>query len=94
MKTLPVAELKRDFSHVLDAAERGQSTVVLRRGKPVAVVEPVSQATARGLPVPQRPGGLLAVAGLLADWETLDDDLAAVVAARRWATDRPTPNLD
>jgi prevent-host-death family protein len=82
MKALPVAEAKRDFSAVLDAAQRGEETVVLRHGKPVAVIAPVTPTGRRPLPKPRRPGGLLALAGLFADWETMEEDMAAVVAAR------------
>jgi len=42
----------------------------------------------------RRPGGLLAIAGLLADWDTLDEDVAALLASRRQAIDRPAPELD
>lgn len=40
------------------------------------------------------PLGLAAIAGLLADeWDTIEDDLAEVVAARQQALDRPGPDL-
>ena len=82
MKAMPVAEAKRDFRAVLDAAERGEQTIILRRGKPVAAVVPTAPGGERRLPVPQRPGGLLAVAGLFADWESLEEDMAAIVGER------------
>jgi prevent-host-death family protein len=95
MRRLSVAEVKRDFREVLDAAERGEATLVLRRGRPVAALVPApSAARAVALPAPRRPGGLLALAGLLADWETIDDDVATVIASRATAVDRPPPELD
>ncbi len=90
---MPVADLKRDFSSVLDAAERGEQTVVLRHGKPVAVLGPVDAPANRLLPKPKRPGGLLAVVGLFEDWETMDQDMAEIVASRQDAIDRPPPDF-
>jgi prevent-host-death family protein len=94
MKRLAVAQLKRDFRAVLDAAERGESTIVVRRGRAVAVVAPARGASPDALPRPRRDGGLLALAGLFHDWDSLDQDMAAVVAGRQQAPDRPPPALD
>jgi prevent-host-death family protein len=91
---MPVADIKRDFRHVLDAAERGEETVVLRRGKPVAVVAPVPMRDSGALPEPLRPGGLLSILGLFDTWETMEEDIAAVIDARAETQDRPPPNLD
>ncbi len=93
MKALPVAQAKRDFSAVLDAAQRGEETVVLRHGKPVAVIAPLDGAGRPSLPKARRPGGLLALAGLFSDWETMEEDMAAVIAARQQTVDRPPPDL-
>lgn len=90
---LAVAELKRDFRRVLDAAQRGETTVVLRHGRPVAVVAPVRMHEG-ALPAPRRPGGLLAVLGLFEDWPPMEADMAEIVAMRREAVDRPAPELD
>ena len=95
MKRMPVAQLKRDFRSVLEAAERGEKTMVLRHGKPVAVVGPVSRPEeANALPKPRCPGGLLALTGSLSDWETLEGDMAEIIAGRRKARDRPPPDFD
>ena len=95
MRRLAVADVKRDFRQVLDAAERGESTLVLRRGRPVAVVVPApSPVVPRSLPTPRRPGGLLALTGCLADWDTIDEDVRAIMAGRVDAVDRPPPELD
>ncbi|MBI3977269.1 MAG: type II toxin-antitoxin system prevent-host-death family antitoxin [Chloroflexi bacterium] len=92
---MQVADLKREFSQVLDAAERGEPTIVLRHGKPVAVVAPLAEGGERiTLPAARRPGGLLAVVGLFSDWETMEDDIAEIVAARQQAIDRPAPDLE
>jgi prevent-host-death family protein len=83
VREVPVAEAKRDFKRVLDAAERGESTVVMRHGKPVAAIGPYeAERPRRQLPKPIEPGGLLSLAGLLADWDTIDEDIAEIIAAR------------
>ena len=95
MRTKAVAEVKRDFRRVLDAAEHGESTVVLRRGRPVAVIAPVPSADRRPpLPRPRKPGGLLALVGTFEEWPEVEEDLAAIVAARQQASDRLPPDLD
>jgi prevent-host-death family protein len=95
VRELPVAEAKRDFKRVLDAAERGESTLVMRHGKPVAVIGPYQAKQAhRELPRPIEPGGLLSLAGLLADWETIDEDIAEIIASRQLEWGRPPPELE
>jgi hypothetical protein len=44
--------------------------------------------------VARKPGGVLAVLGLFDDWETMEEDMAAVVAERSKAKDRPAPSFD
>jgi prevent-host-death family protein len=92
-ETLPVAVVKRDFSRLLEAAAHGQRTVILRHGRPVAALGPV-RAEQPDLPLPRRPGGLLALLGAFEDWQTLDADMADVLATRQSAVDRPPPDLD
>jgi prevent-host-death family protein len=84
-----VAEVKREFRKVLDAAEQGEETVVLRHGRPVARITPYDQR----LPKAEETGGLLAVAGLFADWEQLDEDVAEIMAARGQTADRSAPEF-
>jgi prevent-host-death family protein len=91
-ESLPVAIVKRDFSRVLEAAEHGQRTVILRHGRPVAALGPIHPERP-DLPLPRRPGGLLALLGTFGDWETLDADIAELIAARQSAADRPPPEL-
>ena len=95
MKNLPVADVKRDFRRVLDAAERGEATVVSRHGRPVAVIGPII-ATGKviALPRPRKPGGLLSLVGTLDQWPEIEDDMAGIVADRQNAIDRPPPDLD
>lgn len=90
---LPVAVVKRDFRRLLDAAERGERTVILRHGRPVAVLGPV-RSDRPNRPIARERGGLLALLGSFADWETMEEDLAEVVAARQTASDRPPPELE
>jgi prevent-host-death family protein len=90
---VPVAVAKREFRRLLDAAEHGQRTVILRHGRPVAALGPVHPERA-GLPVPSQPGGLLSLLGSFADWDTMEEDMAEVVAARESSLDRPPPEFD
>jgi len=39
--TKSVREARREFSRLLDAAERGDVTVITRRGRPVAALMPI-----------------------------------------------------
>lgn len=80
----------RALRRVLDAAEQGRRTVILRHGKPVAVIAPI-QSERPHLPEARKPGGLLA---LLSDWGTLGQDMADVIAQRQSTIDRPPPELD
>jgi antitoxin (DNA-binding transcriptional repressor) of toxin-antitoxin stability system len=91
MRQMHVAEVKRQLREALNAAERGASTVVLRHGKPVAVIGPVKQDPRPDLPKPRKPGGLLALAGLLSDWETMEEDMAEIIAERQNDLGRPLP---
>jgi prevent-host-death family protein len=90
---LPVAAVKRDFSRLLEAAEHGQRTVILRHGRPVAMLGPV-RVEYPELPVPRRPGGLLALLGAFEDWQTLDADMAEVLAVPQSSMDRRKPDFD
>src|SRR3989442_1533145 len=45
---LSVAAVKREFSRLLEAAERGQRTVILRHGRPVAADEQFTSAITLG----------------------------------------------
>jgi antitoxin (DNA-binding transcriptional repressor) of toxin-antitoxin stability system len=90
---LSVAIVKRDFRRLLDVAQRGERIVILRHGRPVAMLGPVA-AGRPDLPVARRPGGLLALLGTFADWDSMAADMAEIVAARQDAEDRPAPTLE
>ena len=95
MHRMSVANIKREFSSVLKDAERGEHTVVLRHGKPVAVIGPVAGPNgAPALTTARHQGGLLALVGLLNDWDTIDEDIGAIVTERGQALDRAVPVFD
>jgi hypothetical protein len=41
----------------------------------------------------QPPRGLATIAGALVEWDRIDQDVAAILAARRGSEDRPAPDL-
>ena len=90
---LPVGVAKRDFRRLLEAAGRGQRTVILRHGRPVAELGPLRNGRP-DLPIARRPGGLLALLGAFGDWDTIDADIEAIVAERDAAADRPAAELE
>lgn len=49
MKTLPVGELKAQFSHVLELVEKGESFGILygKKKKPIAMIVPYSEKKAK-----------------------------------------------
>jgi prevent-host-death family protein len=93
-RVVPVAEVKRDFKRVLDAAERGETTVVTRHGRPVAVIGPPPAGGRPPLPKPKEPGGILSLVGMFDDWETMEEDMAEIVAQRQLEWGRPPPDFD
>ena len=50
MDTVNIREARKRLSAIVDAAERGRLTVITRRGRRVARVEPVEGAAGRPLP--------------------------------------------
>ena len=87
---LSVADAKRRFSELIDRVDRGEQVLVSRRGKLVlALVRPRSTRDGRPAPV-----GLAAVAGALADWHDIDEDVERIYEARRRARDRAVPPLE
>lgn len=91
LEQVGVADPKRRFSELADRVGQGESFVVVNRGQPVlALVPPQRIDEGAGDP----PVGLAAFAAALdGEWDTVDDDMAAVVAARSEVTDRPAPEL-
>jgi prevent-host-death family protein len=89
-----VADVKRDFKRVLDAAEQGNTTVVVRHGRPVALITPVRPTGLPVVPRARKPGGLLALIGTFEEWPEIESDVASIVAGRQDALDRPPPTFD
>jgi prevent-host-death family protein len=91
VEDIGVAEAKRRFSELTDRVVHGESFVVSRRGKAVLALVPAdaAQATDR-----RRRTGFAALAGALAEWETVKDDMASVVRSRAKDRPRPAPELD
>lgn len=52
MKTMQLREAKAKFSSLVEAAEKGQTTVVTKHGRPVAKLVPIAQ---QGRKRPNRP---------------------------------------
>ncbi|MBZ9920948.1 MULTISPECIES: type II toxin-antitoxin system Phd/YefM family antitoxin [unclassified Mesorhizobium] len=44
MRTMRLREAKTKFSEVIDAAENGQPTVIIKNGKPAAAIVPINDA--------------------------------------------------
>jgi prevent-host-death family protein len=86
-----VAEAKRRFSELIDRVDEGERFVVSRRGRPAVVLAPPTSDALRS--PTQRPIGLAAIAGALADWDDLDDAVRDIYAARKGSRDRPGPDI-
>ncbi|MGH3772248.1 MAG: type II toxin-antitoxin system Phd/YefM family antitoxin [Pseudonocardiaceae bacterium] len=84
-----VAEAKRRFSELAERVSRGESFVILNRGRPTVALVPPQRARHSD----HKPVGFAAVAGALAEWDTIDEDMAEVVATRKQAIDRPVSPL-
>jgi prevent-host-death family protein len=82
-KNLGVAEAKRRFSELIDRVRQGERIVVYRRGIPaVALVSPDEVLNLRQ----ESPIGLAAAAGVLSDWEDLEEVVGKIYAARSRTT--------
>jgi antitoxin (DNA-binding transcriptional repressor) of toxin-antitoxin stability system len=86
---LGVAEAKRRFSELAERFSRGESFVILNRGRLTVALVPPQQARHSD----HKPVGFAAVAGALAEWDTIDEDMAEVIETRKQATERPAPPL-
>jgi prevent-host-death family protein len=85
-----VADAKRRFSELADRVGNGESFLIVNRGRPVVALVPPQRLADDEV----RPAGLAAFAGALAGaWDTVDDDMAEIVAARQHVADRPPPDL-
>ena len=87
-ETLSVAEAKRRFSELIERVQRGEQIIVARRGRPaVALVAPEPPLDRHR----DRPLGLAAIAGSLADWTGLEAAVETIYAERR--RDHRAPRL-
>ncbi len=77
---LGVADAKRRFSELIDRVRQGERFVVMRRGSPAVALVPPDQV---GAGPEDRPVGLSAVAGALADWDEIDQTVAEINESRR-----------
>lgn len=91
VERIGVAEAKRRFSELAERVGRGESFVIVSRGRPVVALVPAQRVDDEQ---PRPPTGLAAFAGALADeWDTVDEDMAEIVTARQQVPDRPAPEL-
>jgi prevent-host-death family protein len=91
VERIGVAEAKRRFSELADRVGRGESFVIMSRGRPVVALVSLQRAAEDE----HQPSlGLVAFAGALANgWYTVDEDVAEIVAARQQVSDREVPEL-
>lgn len=95
MKRMQADELLANPGAALEAAERGEPTIILRDGQPIAMIRPIEERAGRpDLPQPRERGGLLSLAGTFAEWETIVEDMAEIVAMRQQEPGRPPPEFD
>jgi prevent-host-death family protein len=91
IERIGVAEAKRRFSELADRVGRGESFVIVSRGRPVVALVPSQRAVEEEF---QPSIGLAAFAGALAnEWDTVEEDMVEIVAARQQVSDRPAPEL-
>ena len=91
IERIGVAEAKRRFSELAERVGRGESLVIMSRGRSVVALVP-PQRVADEEPSPSIT--LAAFAGALAgEWDTVDEDMAEIIAARQQVSDRPAPEL-
>lgn len=81
-KTAPASEVKENFAEYVRSAESGESVIITRYGRPVAVL--LSSARYRRLEelAPSEEKGLAGLAGRWPDGDELADEVARVVESR------------
>jgi prevent-host-death family protein len=89
-QVLGVGEAKRRFSELIDRVRDGERFVVTRRGRPAVALVPLTELAENE---EQRPLGLAALAGTLADWPELKEVVDEIYASRRSARDRDVPEV-
>ncbi len=78
MKTVTFTEFRRNASQLLSDVERGEAFVIIRHGKPIAEVTPVSEPSS--IPAWKRPALRLSIGGA---------SLAAAILEERADEDLP-----
>jgi prevent-host-death family protein len=90
IEMIGVADAKRRFSELIERVARGERFLVTKRGRPVLALVPPASAHHE---LPERPpAGLLALVGLIEDWDH-EGFVEEIYAARRKARDRTAPDL-
>jgi prevent-host-death family protein len=74
MRTMSASDVSRRFSAVLDKAEQGETIIITRGGRRIAVLSPASATNGAALLELVREWGTV-------DDPTFEDDLAAIRAA-------------
>ncbi|MGI8610265.1 MAG: type II toxin-antitoxin system Phd/YefM family antitoxin [Candidatus Dormibacteria bacterium] len=90
---VPVSDFKRDFARYASEVERGRRVLVTRHGKPVGEFVPAGGLAGNALPAPKRSGGVLALIGILEEWDSMEADMADVVRTRNRQRPRSIPDL-
>jgi prevent-host-death family protein len=78
MTTYSIAEAASKLSDLVDAANAGEAVILTRRGKPVAVLQPLAPPLRAGT-----PEMLDRLAELRAKWPPLREDAVTAVRALR-----------
>jgi prevent-host-death family protein len=87
-----VADAKRRFSELTERVGNGESFVIVSRGRPVVALVPPQRAADDA---DHPPIGLAAFAGALAaEWNSVEEDMAEIVAARQQVVDRLAPEFE
>ncbi|HEX2163230.1 MAG TPA: type II toxin-antitoxin system Phd/YefM family antitoxin [Thermoanaerobaculia bacterium] len=82
-KTAPASEVKENFAEYVRSVEGGESVVITRYGRPVAVLLSASRyERMERLTEPTADAGLAGLAGRWEDGDELADELERVVRAR------------
>lgn len=90
MEQIGVADAKRRFSELAERVGQGESFVIINRGRPVVALVPPQRAAEDDVV----PLGLAAFAGILeGEWDSVEEDMAEVLALRAQAQDRPGPDF-
>lgn len=92
IEQIGVADAKRRFAELTERVGHGESFMIVNRGRPVVALVPPQRI---GDEPDQPPLGLAAFAGALAgEWDSVEEDMTAVVTDRQHVVDRPAPEFE